>query len=938
MRSFMFSMRTLFLIIVLQILISSALTAQDNQPVGDYGGDEDTYERVDELIFKKAVESVDWKVFPIADKAFFPLPDSHLKNNAKFESFNQSIDGTLPNNCLQTQGDPVVKYSDLYHLADDVFSEADSPVINPLTGQIILHNRRIYNPNASNGNGGGFPGDSIIVMHKLPNGNPIFSMLGHLRHGSESNFLYSEPDSNPRYIGLPASNYLLGGENLHAVDIQTRKVNNVLVYNWTGNVHIHWELRYFPNNTEIKKGEVTVNQYPKHQGCGFDVGVGYMHPSEHNGLKPSQLGWYDPSKFLTDFNAGKYGRPSEKVKVDDGITVCNKVNQCSVLPAEIEVHKLLLQDLEEVLVPADFYLEFVEDNESIHCIDTDFQIVRNGLYSDSSKSVAEATKKVTVKAGTCSSPKIVAELFGKDDLLFPRRVNCDVGAQDMVRAVSSDGRNVCEHSYIQNEPVSRGLSLPFSPVKVELLKPNVQVQLYGENGCLVYGSQGLATEGFSVLSFNVPEGKYNRMEVFVSTNPTESCNLTHKDYDRPSGNYIASHDGYLSTQPRIVWNTSKPSTGGEFEKIMIQVEYREGSGPLETSEFVELKQGALSYTPKDKGPGLYIVYISTAKYNGANYQGGMTSYPVVYFTVDDNQPDYVGFEPSSKNDSYRTQNLVVNIRNGEAAYLLGQRFTLNGEPFGSNLQQKSVNAQAETSNILLRIPPGSYSLTNWVDGYLEVGTDYVGSYGEYLLAKNQVEQGGNWTLIDYEQHIATPTPTSTSTATQTPTATETPSPTPTATASATPTQTSTPTYTSTPTPSSTPSGTPTPTNTPVPTASSTATPTNTNTATPTSTPTSTPSPSHTPTATLTATVIFVDTPTVTVTPILTPVATDTVLPSVTPTFVSEPSVTPTPTMTPIPTVTSTATATAAPTESATATTTPVVIIDEATLYLPLIMR
>ena len=70
MRSFMFSMRTLFLIIVLQILFSSALTAQDNQPVGDYGGDEDTYERVDELIFKKALSAIG-KSFQLPTKLFF---------------------------------------------------------------------------------------------------------------------------------------------------------------------------------------------------------------------------------------------------------------------------------------------------------------------------------------------------------------------------------------------------------------------------------------------------------------------------------------------------------------------------------------------------------------------------------------------------------------------------------------------------------------------------------------------------------------------------------------------------------------------------------------------------------------------------------------------------------------------------------------------------
>ncbi len=104
---------------------------------------------------------------------------------------------------------------------------------------------------------GGYPGDAILLQHALPDGTVVYSMYGHVKHGSYS---------------------LSVGQNVSSGDFLG------FVHADGSNTHLHFEIRQY----EVPPGQ---------PNCA-PIGAGYTAPSVH----PDSVGYLNPTKFIDDFN------------------------------------------------------------------------------------------------------------------------------------------------------------------------------------------------------------------------------------------------------------------------------------------------------------------------------------------------------------------------------------------------------------------------------------------------------------------------------------------------------------------------------------------------------------------------------------------------------------------------------------------------------------
>ncbi len=114
--------------------------------------------------------------------------------------------------------------------------------------------------------GGSYPGNVVIIEHKLPNGETWFSMYGHVNAGVSPN----QAVSRGQQVGT--------------------------IYDWGGNSHLHFEIRDFYFRDEVNGSR---SACPRHRN--YPPGPGYWPLPRCNGVwsgRPSEKGWVNPSQFI----------------------------------------------------------------------------------------------------------------------------------------------------------------------------------------------------------------------------------------------------------------------------------------------------------------------------------------------------------------------------------------------------------------------------------------------------------------------------------------------------------------------------------------------------------------------------------------------------------------------------------------------------------------
>lgn len=754
----------------------------------------DGYFEDDQLLFGKeqmliAVDEVDWKIFPIIDKVYYPIEGREseaFKQNplAGFQMQNDDLDDeqTREGSCLYPR-----YLGEMWHLADDMFGDPGDLIQNTMIGRPIFHHLK---PSPQEG----YPGDALIIMHKLPNGKPIFTMLGHMDHGSYSNYDYTNVRSYPDHLGDDTNWYLNGGSNFTWVNEKNSMITgNVLIKEWGENTHIHWELRSFPNHEGlINKGYSTAAEYSENK-CNYQVGPGYMPIDENkdaNGknLLPSDLGWQDPSDFLEHFNAGKYGRPvNGPSKQNDGITVCNKVNQCSLLPEGINIDPLLVADLDKVLIPSNFYLEFTENNDKVFCLNSEGENVRSYKYPDSMSKIIDATRSIFIRTGSCNNES--GQLIKSDPLdgagLFPRVWHCEKKDQPIVGVVGFNGEKFCYPVRVGESGVQRqGYTLGFPVKTIEVYGPPIQI--YDQsNNCLLLKT---------TTEFAGTENFY-RMVVLKSDDGGVTECQEYSGMDFPVVQYVSHFEGKSNTPAKLVWKTSKSATAPEYDQFMYVYH-----GFVLTDQILIPEGVHEAYLP-DHGPGVYWFFMVTTPKDVPLNLAVDYLWWNAYEVVDTFQSSYVGFELNKQVFSFNVpEGVDLTIPPGQVGQLWGRSFSINGFEYGSSFSRSNASL-ANNGKYIFRLNPGEYHIENWQDGGLEVGTDYIGEYGEYLALANSKIFSETWQSANYEEFFVTPTATPTPTVMPITSATSTPviGVTPTATSTVVPNPVASPTPTLTPT-------------------------------------------------------------------------------------------------------------------------------------------
>lgn len=158
-----------------------------------------------------------------------------------------------------------VSYSQTWHAGEDWFTSVSTPIKAVAAGVVRYSSK---DPGTTRT----YPGGVVIVEHKLSNGSLIWSMYGHL---------------DPNKILVSAGNRVTKGQ----------KIANGLYYQ-PNNTHLHWEMRFFFDGTEIKS---KASGYT--MTCANQPGPGYTYPGRpgsfaaNAGAGPIYY-WTNPSTFV----------------------------------------------------------------------------------------------------------------------------------------------------------------------------------------------------------------------------------------------------------------------------------------------------------------------------------------------------------------------------------------------------------------------------------------------------------------------------------------------------------------------------------------------------------------------------------------------------------------------------------------------------------------
>lgn len=189
----------------------------------------------------------------------YPLPDWDW-----FVDFDvhPSVNFGVWSNCLQAY------WQDLWHAGEDWGATAGETVYAVANGMVDW-----YDPNYTT-----YPGRVVIVRHEVYDGTTIYSVYSHL--GTSAVF-----EGQAVAKGDPIGT----------------------IYNWPGNSHLHWEMRNFPDGTNLCNS-----------GRSIVPGPGYTYPDH-----PQSKGYTDPSTYVDAHRDGPCP-PPPLVSPDDGALILER--------------------------------------------------------------------------------------------------------------------------------------------------------------------------------------------------------------------------------------------------------------------------------------------------------------------------------------------------------------------------------------------------------------------------------------------------------------------------------------------------------------------------------------------------------------------------------------------------------------------------------------
>jgi murein DD-endopeptidase MepM/ murein hydrolase activator NlpD len=170
-----------------------------------------------------------------------------------------------------------VPWSEAWHAGEDWFAPANTKVNAVANGVVRYSSKQIGVDDNGNPIYGGtttYPGGVVIIEHTLPDGSLIYSMYAHL---------------DPSKILVPKEADVTQGQII--ADGLCNKGR------CKGNVHLHWEMRFFFDGSGI-------NNAPKYKKtCSGVPGPGYTYPGQPdnfvaNGGAGPTYNWTDPSNFV----------------------------------------------------------------------------------------------------------------------------------------------------------------------------------------------------------------------------------------------------------------------------------------------------------------------------------------------------------------------------------------------------------------------------------------------------------------------------------------------------------------------------------------------------------------------------------------------------------------------------------------------------------------
>ena len=151
---------------------------------------------------------------------------------------------------------------ELWHAGEDWFAPVNTPINAVGEGVVTYVSPSWYD----------YKGAVVIIKHTLSDGSHIWSMYGHLDRNS---ITVSEGGQVKK-------------DNLKIAD-------RLYDWDWANNTHLHWEMRYFPDGSGIKKAPDYMDT------CSGPPGPGYTYP-EH------------PDNFAVGKEPYHYTNPSAFVK------------------------------------------------------------------------------------------------------------------------------------------------------------------------------------------------------------------------------------------------------------------------------------------------------------------------------------------------------------------------------------------------------------------------------------------------------------------------------------------------------------------------------------------------------------------------------------------------------------------------------------------------
>jgi hypothetical protein len=164
-----------------------------------------------------------------------------------------------------------VPLSQAWHAGEDWFASADSPV-NAVANGVVR-----YSSKPESGGTTTYPGGVVIIEHRLPDGSHIYSMYAHL---------------DPSKILVAKEAKVAEGQKIADGLCNTGAC--------AGNVHLHWEMRFFFDGSGINKA---TTEPPYTQTCSEEPAPGYTYPGRPdnfvaNGGRGPTYRWTDPSDFV----------------------------------------------------------------------------------------------------------------------------------------------------------------------------------------------------------------------------------------------------------------------------------------------------------------------------------------------------------------------------------------------------------------------------------------------------------------------------------------------------------------------------------------------------------------------------------------------------------------------------------------------------------------